>query len=80
MVNTEEALDKPLRTKLRWLLSVEVLLRLASKPPPLWSSGANHSSLLSMVKDKLEDMDVSLYFQTRHKGPITFSLNISKTI
>ena len=25
-------------------------------------------------------MDVSLYFQTRRKGPITFNLNISKTI
>ena len=35
---------------------------------------------LRLAKDELEDMDVSLYFQTRHKGPITFNLNISKTI
>ena len=32
------------------------------------------------IKDELDDMDVSLYFQTRRKGPITFTLNISKTV
>ena len=31
------------------------------------------------TKDKLEDMDVSLHFQTRPRGAITFNLNISKT-
>ena len=36
--------------------------------------------LVRQTKDELEDMDVSLYFHTRHKGPITFNLNISKSI
>ena len=36
--------------------------------------------LVRQTKDELEDMDVSLNFQTRRKGPITFTLNISKTI
>ena len=38
------------------------------------------NAVLGPLKDKLEDMDVSLNFQTRRKGPITFTLNISKTI
>ena len=57
------------------LVELDVVRELGS------SRNGNHSSLfLHLFNDELEDMDVSLNFQTRRKGPITFTLNISKTI